>query len=421
MQKKFKYLLHRKALESLFLMMIRGTSLVVKFALTLFIAKFMSFESLGLYGLISATSIMAPPFLGLAIMNAQTRKAVTQNHEEITETLYYYRKYIIFIYSIIFPAALAVGWFIDDLLLAVGIFFVLFLEHINQDLYGLLLNLSKPFTANILHFFRTAGWMLIYMALALIFPVCRTIDTILVGWSIGSFISLVCFFWVTRSWPWKLQINPIPLYMWVVREFRDSKPIYLNNLAVTLSQYTNHFLITLLLGIEMTGVYIYFMQVNTALSNLLQTGVIQVARPKLVRAYKERDPAYKSIFFKYLQITSLVAALMAIASGPSFYFITIYLDKPLAIEWFPIFWVFLCVFVLGMISESIRLIYYAQHLDKLTYKLSLISFPISLMLNAILMSQFNLWGAAFAPLLMCLLFLPIHFYICNHLFKEECF
>lgn len=64
--------------QAIFLMGIRGVSLVSKFALTLYIARYMGLESLGLYGLITASTFLVPAFTGLGIMYVNSRNAVTQ-------------------------------------------------------------------------------------------------------------------------------------------------------------------------------------------------------------------------------------------------------------------------------------------------------------------------------------------------------
>lgn len=399
-------LLQEKSVHSLIIMALRGTSLVVKFSLTLFIARFMSFEDLGFYGLISAASIVAPGLLGLGLMLTVSRKAVTQTLEEITENLNYYRRFLLLIYTVILTISFLVGIALNQPFFTLIIALVIFFEHINNDLYSLLLNLSKPFTANLLHFIRTAAWMIVFMALSFVYPSLRTLEVLFSGWVCGGIITLFMFFWVTRDWPWKPSRSsssppPITLISWVTSEFRQARLVYINTLVNTASQYLNHFLVTLFLGLEMTGVYVYFMQIVTALSNLINTGILQLARPQLVRAYKENDPAYRSIYLSCMKNTTITALLMAGVAGPIMYFITVYVvDKPLAIEWFSVFWCILLIFVLAMIIQVNTLAFYSQHRDNLILKFGLVGFAGG-GFNIILIPWLNLWGAVLAPVFIC--------------------
>lgn len=399
-----------EAFQSLLLMQIRGTSLVVKFALTLFITKFLGFEALGQYGLIAAASVMAPSILGLALMFTLTRKAVSQTTEEVVRGLHYYGAYSALLFAVLSLAAVAAGLYTGEWLLVGAVFVVVFLEYLNIDLYGLLLNLSRPMLANVLHFVRTALWMVVFMGLAFFYPSLRTIEFLLLGWIAGSALSLAAFFWHTRDWPWRRPESMLPLGTWLRTEFRESAPMYKTGLATSASHYANHFIVTAFLGIEMTGVYVYFIQVISALSNLLQTGVLQVARPKMVRAAKADGAELRPLYLRTMRNAVMVAIAMAAVTGPAFYLVTHALDRPLALEWFPILWVLLVVFVLGVVSETNRLVFYSTHEDRLVFRLSLASIIIGLAANICFIYTLGLWGAALAPLFMSLLFMPVSFF-----------
>ncbi len=374
---------------------IRGASLVVKFILTLFIAKFLGFEDLGAYGLISAAGIMAPSLVGFGIMVIYVRRAVTQTPEEIVYALRHYGRALFLTYLSLLCIALCAGTLKDALLLSALIWCIVLFEHISSDLYLLLLNLSKPLTANILHFIRTAGWMLIYMALAFAFPSLRTLDALLIGWIIGSAAALAGFALTTRNWPWRNKTPLQPLARWFRTEFRESRLMYANGFLTTISQYINTFLVSFFLGLELTGVFVFFMQVISAMSNLIQTGVIQFARPKMVRAYRERTPALFRFHDRCLLHTGLTATAMAAVAIPAMYVLTFYIvDKPLAIEWFPVFFFLLGGFVVTQITHAIDLIFYSVHRDDITIRLTLLGSLVSFPAKIVFIALFGLWGAA---------------------------
>ncbi len=395
---------------------LRGSSLVVKFVLTLFIAKFLSFEALGVYGLISSVSVMVPIFLGLSLMYIQSRKAVTQPLSEIAKSLLYYAKYTVSIYILFAFGALAWGVYADQLVLSFLITLVIFFEHINTDFYTLLLNLSKPFVANILHFLKTAVWMLIYMALAFVDPEFRNIETLLIGWISGGFLCFLGFLWVTKDWPWQESRGTRkPLLKWVADEFKEAKTIYAYNFTNTLGQNIDRFLITYFLGLELTGVYVFFGSVTAAMANLVRTGVIQIARPKMVKAYKDNDPIYVELYKTCLRHTMAISGLLVVLSGPAMAFIAVYMNKPLALEWLPIFGLVLIVFLLVMWMEVNKLVFYSQHRDDLILKISLVIFPLSVVSHIAFILAFGFWGAAISPVVMCILCLMLQYVIIKKL------
>lgn len=383
--------------DVLFLMGIRGISLVSKFILTLFIARYMGFEDLGVYGLIVSATFVVPAFLSLGIMTMKCRMAVTQSSDDIVDMIYNYGRYLAVIYSVLAVVGFLIGFWQQSIWLWLGIVFVILFEHINNDFYNLLLNLSKQLSANILHFVRTAVWIFLFMAVAFFNPAWQEIELLLSFWIVGDVISVIGFVFVNRLWDWRKKTPFIPFMSWVKQEVKPAKNIYFNGILDSSSQYLNHFLVTFFLGLELTGVYVYFLQIINALSNLLRTGVILVARPKLVQAHKMMEDTFLTIYKKCLKHTVFIAVLMSIFSVPAMYILTDQIvDKPLAMEWFPIFGLNLLFFVLLMIAEAGQLVLYSHHRDDLSLKLSVVNITSLVVLNLILIPFMSLWGAVIA-------------------------
>ncbi len=384
------------AMKSLFLMKIRMVSLGIKFVLTLYIARFMGFDTLGGYGLVSAASIVAPAFLGLALMTVISRRAITQTYEEITESLGYYVRFMAICYGLVFAASFYVDFALAQHFLIPTVIAVVFLEHINNDFYTLFLNLSKPVAANMLQFVRTAGWMIPFMGGSYFFPDYRTHEVLLLSWVGGGILTLAGYVWLMRAWPWQAVNARRPLFLWLKDEFKLSKTVYATGCLSAASQYLNQFFITTFLGLELNGVYVYFTQVTAAATNLIHTGLIQLARPKLVRAHKAGDPGYLALYEACRKNVFLGSMAMALIMVPVLYVITMYLNRPLAMEWFPVFGVVLAAFVLNLVADVQGLVFYSQHRDDLTLKSFIGSLIGIIVLSAALLPPFSLWGAAAA-------------------------
>ena len=386
--------------RSLILMKIRGTSLIVKFVLTLFIAKFIGFEALGIYGIISALTLIIPAAIGLCLMQSISRKAVTSDIAETVSSIRHYLKYLIIIYSLGLPIIYFYGFTTDNLKTCLLVFFIVFLEHLNNDEYGLLLNLSRPLEANILHFTRVASWAIIYMPLAYHLPELQNLDSLLFGWLLGNVLSLIFFTFITRKWPWKDKYVKQPLINWIKKEFRQSRLLYASSVANTGNSYLNLFLITFLLSLELTGVYVFFSQTLSAMMNLIHTGVISINKPKLVKAYKDSAEAYYGLCIRSTIQTLYSSVLLALAAIPMMYIAVHYIvDKPLAEEWQPIFWIMLIGFILANVRESFFSIFYSQHADYETLKFNLRILFMMTCITPLMIYYFNLWGAVFSSLL----------------------
>lgn len=378
----------------------RSASLILKFALTVFIAKFLSFDILGIYGLLMATTVMAPSLLGLAIMHVYIRDAVTQSHEKIVKNLKFYARYISNLYFVLVVIALIYGVLADQALLALLIISIIFLEHINNDVYNLMLNLSKQLSSNILHFIRSGLWMLIFMVVAYNVPSLRTLEVLLIFWLSGSVISLLGFIYIVKGWPWKLKNEPIAFVPWLKKEFAFSRTMYANNVTISVGQYINHFLVLAFLGLELTGIYVFFMQISSAMSNLLMTGIGQIARPKLVKAFKENDDQYGSIYKKCMRHTIFLAIFMSVISIPVVYLVLSYvIEKPLALAWYPVFFPIIALFIFTMIRLVNDMVFYSNFRDDLILKQGLLSTILGLILGVVFIYTLNLWGAVISAII----------------------
>lgn len=402
-----------KHLLPIFIMLLRSLSLISKFALTVFIAKFMNFDALGLYGLLMAVTVIAPSLLGFAIMHVYIRDAVTQSRENIVKNLRFYARFISRLYGFLFFVAVIYGLLTHQIALAMIVLAIVCLEHLNNDIYNLMLNLSRQLSGNLLHFIRSGFWMIIFIGSAYYYPSLQTLDTLLIFWIAGSFLSFLGFFFCLKDWPWGMQNKKVSFLERFKKEFSVSRVMYANNVTVSAGQYVNHFLILIFLGLELTGIYVFFMQISSAMSNLLMTGVGQIARPKLVKAYKENDESFNSVYKTCLFQTLFLAVFMSLTAIPVVYSILYYvIDKPLALSWYPVFFLILGLFLLTMVRLVNDMVFYSNFRDDLILKQGLVATLLGLLLGISFIFFFGLWGALIAAILTML---------CIVMFQIRCF
>jgi O-antigen/teichoic acid export membrane protein len=250
------------------------------------------------------------------------------------------------------------------------------------------------------------------MALAYFYPEWRNIETLLIFWLMGSLIALV-FYMVQFDWIKNDNMaHTNPFCKKVLKIIKESKIVYANGIFTALSTYADRYIITAFLGLELTGVYIFFWQISSALSNLLYTGVIQLYRPKLVRAFGEKNPIYNTLFKTCLKKSVFLATMFAIITGVTLYMCLPYLHKPLVEAHFILTYWILTGFILSIIIEVMNLILYSSHNDVISLKIRIINFINVIILNAIFIHFYNLDGAGMA-LLFSLFFQVtlIHFYL----------
>lgn len=365
--------------------------------MTLFIAKFLDFEALGLFGLLTATTTMAPSLIGFGVAGNISRYAITESHQIISDAIRHYSKFIISLYSVIacIICVLYYGGYLSNgfILLCLAL---IFFEHMNSDYYTLYLNLSRTFEGNIFHFLRAASWGLIYMIVALIFPALRTIEALCYFWLTASSLTFILFSYRYGFVQLHDIVNffSISFIRYTYQNIRSSWMIYLNMLITTLSQYSDRYVIGFFLGLKLTGIYIFFWQISSAIANLLFTGVLQIYRPKIVKAFKDNDKAYKKIIQICSLHTFIGTTFFCLSASVILFHALPYLDKPEIENNIHIGWIIFFSLIIHMLGEVSNLVFYSRHLDKLFLELNLKVLLSSFIVTIPLIYFFGLIGAA---------------------------
>ena len=388
--------LSSRTLTSLTIMGLRGLALAAKFALTLFIAKFVGLDTLGIYGLVAGAAVIFPTVVGLGLIRIISRNAVTQQLDEVTGMLRLYWGVQAAIYGLIGIVGLAVGVYFHQVALVSIVFAIVLLEHVNSDLFVLLNHLLRPFLANLLAFLRTAAWICAYMVFAFLFPSFRNLHVLLLFWIGGGVLAVAGFALATSDWPWL----PVPAAAghreWFVHHLKASRTLYVNDIVNTVAQYIDRYLVSLFMGLEFTGLYVLFWSIGNALSNLVDTGIVQVAGPKLIDAQTRRDRSYWTMFRRLLVHAVTISVALAIIAGVLVKIAVPYLDRPLVADWMPVLWLVLLGFVLRIVYEVQGTVFYSHYKDSFTLFSGLFVIALSIVANVILIPPFALDGAASA-------------------------
>jgi len=386
-------------IQALFLMGIRATSLGAKFLLTLFIARYMSFEDLGLYGIIIATSFLLPAFISLGIAPYKTRDAVTMDHKAIVHMAREIGRYYKYVYIILAALSVYVGIYIENIVFTLLALAVILFEHLNSDLYTLMLNRQRPLAANILHFIRSAIWVFVFIILALVFPELQTVKMISLFWAIGGALAFFGFLYTTRHWPWSSKGERTSLIQWVKTESKPAKKMFRIAVLDATVYNLNQYVVTFFLGLELAGVYVYFNQIINAMGNLIRTGILFNARPKIVKAIKDTEKTFLPLYKGCMKNGVLMSILMSVISIPALYVLTKYgVDKPLALEWMPVYGILLLVLIVSMVIEVNRIVLYGFHDDHAILMLSIVNTIVFVVASIILLPLFSLWGAGLSLL-----------------------
>jgi len=182
---------------------LRGLTLVSKFVLLLFIARFLSPEELGVWGLVNVTIGISLYFLGLDFYVYNTREILAVSEAERTPLI---RDQLVFhalIYVVVLPLLLSV--FLAGLIAweyLPWFYGLLVLEHISQESMRLLITLSRPTMANLVLFFRSGAWVYAVVAAGLYRKGVLDLSFIWSGWIVGVLVSIGVAAFALRHMGW---------------------------------------------------------------------------------------------------------------------------------------------------------------------------------------------------------------------------
>lgn len=379
---------------SLSVMGMRVATLAAKFGVTVVIARYLGLESLGVYGMIVGVVAIIPVMMSFGFSQSLARDASHESLELIVVKLSRYGSIVLCAYLAVLCVSGGVDLFRDEvfcLYLAV----IVFLEHINNDVFNLLLARGRPLLANVLVFLRSALWIYAYSAYVIFDAEGRSFSFLLQFWIVGLVVTTALSAYALRNWPWsKSRFNFIEACVWGWGYVKSTKFLYVSELASNASFYLDRYLIGALLGVAEAGVYTFFSSIGMALYNLVSSGVMQVARPGMVVAHVQREFAkFDAIFracFKKAVLFLLVLIVPTLLAFP--WFAPLVKQAELTTHYDNFGFLLLGVLVRTVADlEGYKL--YTTKRDEFFMKSTILCLLVSLFSNCVLIGTFKLTGA----------------------------
>jgi O-antigen/teichoic acid export membrane protein len=397
--------LHRfkDQLRPLVLMALRVGSMSAKFLLALYTARYLGLADLGIYGLLVGAATMVPWALGFGTTDWTMRQIATMARVDAAACVTTRLALTLVVHIIGQPIAWAINAALDapipwPIVFAGGA--ILLLEHVACDANDLLLARGRAVFGAVLLFIRAGLWPLAVIAWGLVNPAARTLDWLLIGWIGGlllTFVALAVYLLAEQRWR-LIALRP----HWMLRGIAGSVPLYIKDLAGSLNLYLDRFLISLFLGLELTGVYTLFWSFGNVVHNLSVASIVQPQLPRLIDA-AARGPAVFRPLERRLQIEVLAwTAVLVIGAVIAMPLILPFLGKALLFANLPVFWLILAATVLRIGADSYGFVLLALHRDTAIAVIAVAGVILSAVLNLVLVPAFGLYGAAYAFVLTAL-------------------
>jgi O-antigen/teichoic acid export membrane protein len=381
-------------------MAMRASMMASKFALAIFIARYLDLSSLGLYGLAAGAIAVVPVVVNIGMNHLVMRDAVTASPAELTHSLRHYWSFVTSAYIILLALAVLPTIVFDTSVLWILIIAVMFFEHIGYDVFYLFSNTRDHLSANANAFLRGAAWILVYVPLAICEPHFRTLPHLFGFWLAGGILSFVLFMCMSWSWPWRASFS-LPFRPSVVRTtIRKSVLFYVSDLSFVASQYLDRYLVTLFLGIKVAGIYFLFTTVANAATTFLGLVVQQQQRPLLINAYSVGGLlAHGQLAWRFMQTTALATAALSIAIGFAFQILLPWLGQPALADHLAAFWLIVAGMAFRSLADFGAMSLFTAHRDRLTTLTNVVSVCVLAVTQTLLLPLAGLYGAGGAVLI----------------------
>lgn len=343
----------------------RGTTLVSKFLLIFFLARFLQPAELGLYGLLAATISYALYPVGLEFYTYTTREIIRSDRSVWAHLLKNQMVLIGLLYVLLVPLMLLIfargalpwnlaGWF----------FLLLVLEHLAQEMNRLLVAISEQLLASLILFLRMGAWALLIVPVMQVDSSARELSTVLGGWAIGAFMACLLGLHRLRGLHmggWRIGVD----WPWIRRGVMIAVPLLISSLTLRGLFTADRYWVQALTNLDVLGAYVLFMGMASALASFLDAGVFVFIYPELISAFHDQKPlafrhSMSKLLFQTFSICAVYVFLALLLTGS----LLKWLHKPVYLQYHVLFpWV-----LLAMVLYSIGMVphygLYAQHRDR---------------------------------------------------------
>jgi O-antigen/teichoic acid export membrane protein len=385
---------------------LRGGSLLAKFALMIYITRYIGLEAVGIFGLLQAANVIGTKVIGYGLYFVANRDMVDIAPQKQATIIRDQHVSYLFGYGAVIVLTVLAWPFIPETYQSYVLYSVALLMTAHQvlELGNSLIALHRPLATNFIFAITNGLWAFPPIIMGLLDPAYRTLDVVLLGWLIGAVVSLILG-WIFQLYlPFKIVLKQPINWGWIKKALWRGMPLYIAILTMNGSMYVDRYVISWLTNLELAGVFVMFWSFAYAVQILMQTGVLVNEYPKLIADYKRADEAafwqrFRALSWRMAWAGGVFCLIAAFAIAPIVHFV----NKPLALEHMNLFYMMLFGFWVRFQADVSNYALYARHQDKalsLSYFMNLVIASLS---NVVLVWLWGLDGAAAAQLVTALL------------------
>jgi O-antigen/teichoic acid export membrane protein len=383
-------------------MAIRLSSLIGKFLLSLYMARFMGLEDLGLYGLVFSGTMISISLLGFRVDYALMREIggldrVQASARMNTANLLFVATYL----AVAAPFFLIMPTLAPKISLALLLcmFVLCCTEHFASAVYNIAVALDRANTANILFFVRGGLWTAPAIFFGLVSPPMRTTEFVLGCWVSASVISVVLGIYLLRDRiAWKIPLRLAERERaWLGSAVKASVGVWLGTVAYAAGGYADRFIVANLLSLTAVGVATFYLSFTQPISTLVQSATFVPRQARLVELHDGGQfENYRELMRKTLLVSAVLAVAIAAAMALLVSLSAQLLGKPELIESQPVFWLILVGAVVRTVADGLFYPLFVEHRTRAIWGSDLLFCIAVVILTASLLPWLQLHGLGVA-------------------------
>jgi O-antigen/teichoic acid export membrane protein len=321
MRVRFTHFVKRPAVvAAVWVLILRGLTLSSRFLLSVLLARMLSPDEMGQYGLVTAVLAFALLGLGLEFYSHTLRELVPASpirRAQIIADQIVLGAVTFVIVGLL--SGLAVLFDLFPSRLAPWFLLILATEHISLEATRILIITSRPIRAYMGVFLRGGVWVYVIAVLMFTVPSLRSLETVLVWWALGGACSIIFAGVSLRELPWRELRNKRTDWAWIYAGLLAARPFMLTAGGALTVSYIDRFMIDGFAGRGELGIYTFYSTISIGILSL-GASVSQQFLPKIIVAYASGTAAFRkslgTFFWTIFGVAGGMILLAAVLISP---------------------------------------------------------------------------------------------------------
>lgn len=252
-----------------------------KFLLLVYMAKALTPEEVGIYGLIVASVTWFATFTGLDFHNFALRELIS-GQKPFRFVVSHLQSVFVLNYGVLLLLCLAAGIHVDWTLISI-IFLLTVLEHQGHEASLLAIAVRRPLLSALILFIRSGSWPLVAIFAMALNESLRTIEFVLLSWGLASVSALVVAFFTIYRRTGVAVLAGLDR-QWIMAGIKTGLIYWLSSLVLRMTGVLDRYLMEARFGLDMVGVYAFYVSVGLSLAAFVDSAIISFRYPDSVKA-----------------------------------------------------------------------------------------------------------------------------------------